>query len=518
MEAGQALTDNLVLEAQIGSGAMGSVWKAQNLALHSSVAVKILKRGAGHERGRQRFEQEARGLAKLDHPHIVKVFDLGMTEDGDPFIVMELLRGEDLASRLGRLGALDVASTIELVAQVAKALTRASAEGVVHRDIKPANLFLLEDEQLFVKVLDFGVARFTHGTSLTQTGALIGTPLFMSPEQFAGGAVDHRADLWSLAVVAYRCLTGVMPFAGDTPIAVGMAVCNGEFAPVSRVRPELSPNLDGFFRRALTVDPNGRFQTARALADELRVAAVAPPVPSLPAVPVAVGVPALSPKPPARGRWRVVGALVAVALTGTLAGGTYLLVTRSTNKPAPKSTKSHASITMSQAPLSTSAILAAPPASPAPSVQPDVLDDTAAPATLRALHGLMVQKLGAKRKVVRVMFYQGYAVVVFRPQGRTLESYLVKDGQVGPDEDLNGYLMSVDETLPELTLDQVDPGIVERAQEDALRRVTSPSTVLMTVVGYVVAPTLAIRVTLEGPKEASVEYDIKGTFKQLIWL
>jgi serine/threonine protein kinase len=287
--AGEMITDSLQLERELGAGGMGSVWLAKNTALGSRVAVKVLHslKGPPSDVARLRFEREARGLAQLDHPHVVKVFDYGVTIDGEPFIVMELLNGEDLSARLERSGPLDGPTTAAVIAQTCKVLTVAHAAGVVHRDIKPANLFLLPLDEVFVKVLDFGIARFTQQASaLTQAGVGLGTPLFMSPEQFMSPEdVDHRSDLWALGVVAYQCLTGELPFAGESAAEIGMAVTTAPIRPPSQTRSGAAyPGVDAFIAKALARDKADRFQSARALADAFSAAIdsrppLAPPVP-----------------------------------------------------------------------------------------------------------------------------------------------------------------------------------------------------------------------------------------------
>lgn len=267
---GEMLTDNLMLKRELGSGAMGTVWMALNCALDAPVAVKVLRtEGMRSEVVRTRFEQEARGLARLNDPHIVRVFDYGLSLDNQPFIVMELMRGEDLASRLKRTERMDLAEASLLIRQCARALGHAHTAGIVHRDLKPANIFLIEGDETFVKILDFGVARFIdRGDRVTKAGTLVGTPLFMSPEQFTNNLnVDHRSDLWALAVVAYRCLTGVVPFPGETVATVGMLVTDGRFDPPSKHRPELGAALDEVMVRALHLEREKRFQSAKELAE-----------------------------------------------------------------------------------------------------------------------------------------------------------------------------------------------------------------------------------------------------------
>ncbi|MFO0551058.1 MAG: serine/threonine-protein kinase [Polyangiaceae bacterium] len=277
--AGDMLNDTLQLERELGKGGMGSVWVARNLALGNEVAVKILKTFADENADdlRARFEQEAKGLARLDHPHLVKIFDYGLTPDGEPFIVMELLRGEDLAQLIRRSGPVEPKKLATIVTQVCKALSKAHAAGVVHRDIKPANLFLLDDEDVFAKVLDFGIARFSSmQLDMTRTGVVMGTPYYMSPEQFSDPrTIDHRSDLWSLGVVIYQALTGEIPFKGETATAVAMATATSKPKPPTALRADLPHGVDEFIARVLSPDREARFSSARELSEAFATAASA---------------------------------------------------------------------------------------------------------------------------------------------------------------------------------------------------------------------------------------------------
>jgi eukaryotic-like serine/threonine-protein kinase len=252
---------------------MGSVWEARNTALGTAVAVKLLRPDTVFTvDGEARFEREIEVLASLDHPHLVRILDRGTSADGAPFFVMELLRGEDLGARLAREGTLSVEDTTTILTQACKGLTVAHGRGVIHRDLKPANLFLLDHgDGPFVKVLDFGIAKRATELGMTSTGTAVGTPYFMSPEQFfTPSKADHRADLWALGVVAYVCLAGVMPFVGETPSAIGLAAMQQAFTPITRRRPDLGPSWDLFFERALHADPAQRFASAEELSEGLR--------------------------------------------------------------------------------------------------------------------------------------------------------------------------------------------------------------------------------------------------------
>jgi serine/threonine protein kinase len=265
---GTMLSSTLRLERELGSGAMGTVWVAENLSLGAKVAVKVLRAHTDDAGLRKRFEREARSAAQLDSPHVVKVFDYGISDDGEPYIVMELLRGEDLQRRLER-GVLSANEARTIVLQVCRALSAAHKQDVIHRDIKPANIFLIENEdEMFVKVVDFGIAKMAdHEMGMTATGALMGTPHYMSPEQLLDPSrVDHRTDLWALAIVAYHCLTGVVPFDGETVGAISIKINDGNFDPLCERRPELPAALETWMRKALLRDADARFQNTRELA------------------------------------------------------------------------------------------------------------------------------------------------------------------------------------------------------------------------------------------------------------
>ena len=275
MEPGQPLSANLRLRRLLGQGGMGSVWAADHEGLGTQVAVKLMSRAvAGDPELVARFRREATAAAQLKSPHVAQVFDHGIAPDGAPFIVMELLDGEDLAKRVDREGPLPLDVVGDVITQVAKALNRAHQAGIVHRDIKAENIFLIDhDGELLVKVLDFGIAKIDTGTgvSVTSTQGTFGTPLYMSPEQLLSAKnVDSRADLWSLAVVAYYMLTKRFPYSGETVGAISVAVHKGVFQPPSELRPGLSAAVDVWFRRAFEHEPAKRFASAKEMAEALR--------------------------------------------------------------------------------------------------------------------------------------------------------------------------------------------------------------------------------------------------------
>jgi serine/threonine-protein kinase len=268
---GTVIAGRYELTRPLARGAMGAVWVARHLQLNSPVAIKFMgSLFSTSDEARARFEVEAKAAAQIRSVHIVPVLDFGIESD-TPYLVMELLEGEDLKARIARGGRLPPGEVVEMVAQVARGLRRAHEAGIVHRDLKPANIFVSQDGDVpLYRVVDFGVAK-TDGLSITgpttQTGQMLGSPLYMSPEQLrTPRAVDARTDLWSLAVIAYRCLTSEMPFPGDDMPAVVIAVAGKPPLPPSRHAPELPRAFDAFFERALAKSPADRFQTATEMA------------------------------------------------------------------------------------------------------------------------------------------------------------------------------------------------------------------------------------------------------------
>jgi eukaryotic-like serine/threonine-protein kinase len=276
-EPGVVIFERFRLERLLGRGGMGSVWLARHLTLDVDCAVKFIEEDAGADKElRSRFAREAKAAAQIKSPNVVRILDYGVFE-GTPYIAMEYLEGEDLAHRLERLGALGARETYAVVQQVSRALGKAHAAGIIHRDLKPENIFITQDEDgVTAKVLDFGVAKHTSVPGLatkTKTGALLGTPFYMSPEQARGTLqLDARSDLWSLAVIAYQCLTGKLPFVSD---ALGdlLAKIMFEDAPLpSSVAPGLPAGLDTWWKKAASRSPDDRFSSARELTDALGVA------------------------------------------------------------------------------------------------------------------------------------------------------------------------------------------------------------------------------------------------------
>ncbi len=277
MRPGDVVANRFQIEAIAGTGGMGTVYRAVDLAAGGRVALKTLT-GLG-ERDAARFAREAAVLAELTHPGIVRYVAHGLTAGHEHYLAMEWLEGETLHDRLER-GALSIADALALARATAEAIAAAHQRGIVHRDLKPMNLFLAGGDPARVKVLDFGIARHVqHAGLLTYTGAVIGTPGYMAPEQVRGEtAIDARTDVFSLGCVLYRCLTGVSAFGGDQSLAVLAKILVEDVLPPSMIVPELPPALDDLVLRMLTKDPAGRPDGGRAVAEVLaRIAGAAGP-------------------------------------------------------------------------------------------------------------------------------------------------------------------------------------------------------------------------------------------------
>lgn len=262
----------------LGRGGMGSVWEGVHSSLGTRVAVKFIETEfVDSAEARSRFENEARAAAQLLSKHVVKVFDHGVMSDRRPYIVMEYLSGEPLDSRLNRVGRLSIAETAQIVMHVSRALIKAHDVGIVHRDLKPENVFLVHDDEdgtEIAKVVDFGIAKFTDGStglsSSTRTGSVLGTPYYMSPEQARGlRGIDYRSDLWSLVVIAYRCVVGRLPFSGEAVGDLLVQLCVAPTPIPSQLEAGIPPGFDGWVARGLAKEPAGRFQSAAELSDAL---------------------------------------------------------------------------------------------------------------------------------------------------------------------------------------------------------------------------------------------------------
>lgn len=252
------------LTRELGRGAMGVVWEAFDETLQRPVAVKLIK-DDGHLSGWQErlLQREAISIAKLKNKHIVQVYDYGIHESS-PYLVMELLEGETLADKLAREGELTPAATLSLIQQIGTGLEAANTVGIVHRDLKPANIFLAHGEIAdSVKILDFGVVWNLGDDENSLARRRAGTPSYMSPEQVRNEVPSHSSDLWALSVIAYRALTGELPFASTSLGELFVQICVDPHEPPESIVKGLPPGTDAFFERALAKEQSHRFQTAR---------------------------------------------------------------------------------------------------------------------------------------------------------------------------------------------------------------------------------------------------------------
>lgn len=255
--------------SELGRGAMGVVYRGHDEALDRSVAIKTIVASMDEEEQAgylARFRQEARALGGLNHPSIITVHEFG-DENGLAYLAMELLEGRELRDLI-RAGAIDLSTAVEIAAQVAEGLAFAHARGIVHRDVKPGNVMVLEGAR--AKIMDFGIARVRASDVKTQTGLVLGSPKYMSPEQVVGRPVDNRSDVFSLGVVLHEMLAGAAPFSGEDIHQLMYQVCNARPALPSTVNPAVPRTLDLIVSRALEKEPGSRYQDASEMAADLR--------------------------------------------------------------------------------------------------------------------------------------------------------------------------------------------------------------------------------------------------------
>jgi serine/threonine-protein kinase len=280
-QRGDIIAGRYRLDHELGRGAMGTVWAATHSTLGQRVAIKLIAgEQAASPEARQRFGLEAKAAARLKSRHAVQVYDDGETPAGVPYIVMEYLEGETLEARIERQRDLGLPEAIRITTHIGRALAKAHARGIVHRDLKSGNVFIAktDDDELgwIAKVLDFGVAKLTDAASAstTKTGTLVGTPLFMSPEQIRGAShVDHRADLYSLGMVFFNMVTGLHAFNGPSYSDVLVAICTESLPDIRERAPWLPEAVADWFQKACAREPADRFQSADEMIESLRDAA-----------------------------------------------------------------------------------------------------------------------------------------------------------------------------------------------------------------------------------------------------
>ena len=322
-----------VLE-RVGTGGMAEVYRARDELLGREVAVKVLSEQLSRDRSFvERFRREAQSAANLNHPNIVSLFDYG-ADDGTYFIVMEFIDGSSLSDIIRRDGALMPERAAEIASDVARALDRAHAQGLVHRDIKSANIMITRTGQ--TKVTDFGIARAVGRDgeqTMTQTGMVIGTAAYLSPEQAQGNPVDGRSDVYSLGVVLYELLTGRTPFSGDTALSIAYKHVREDPRPPSELNRDVSPQLDAVTLKALAKNPENRYSTAAEMSEDLQRFIHGQKVQATPLladqtavmgrgagtqVMTPTEIAAAEKPPPRRAGWYVVIALLALGLVGLL--------------------------------------------------------------------------------------------------------------------------------------------------------------------------------------------------------
>jgi len=333
---------------KLGSGGMGVVYLAEDTHLARRVAVKFSSAARENEAYRTRFLREARAASALNHPHIARIYDYGEAADGQPFLVMELVTGEDLSHLLAR--GISVLQAMRIAEEVAEALEEAHRSGIIHRDIKPSNIVINERGQ--VKVLDFGLAKLfrepspvtedspTIATSATAEGTVLGTPAYMSPEQAREAPLAPRSDLFALGAVLYECLTGRRAFAGANSVEILGSVLHVDPAPPSQVNARVPPALDAVVAKALAKDPDARYQSAAEMLVDLRAARAGmaqPETQETEVLPASTGISA--PHPPTLWntlqtlsgplrRSRAVAAVTLIALLAALGAGWWLFSDR----------------------------------------------------------------------------------------------------------------------------------------------------------------------------------------------
>lgn len=267
---GQTVAGHYELLSVVGSGGQGIVYRARDQRDGEEVAIKVLRNEFADDEGfRERMLREAQALAVLSGTAAVQVLDEGPTPDGSHALVMELLRGEELAEYLHRLKEtgeeLSVAELLRILKPVAATLEVAHDQGIVHRDLKPGNVFIVRDPAFAVRVLDFGFARFLRKKALTAAGFIAGSPSYIAPEAWRGKAVDHRADIYSLGAIVFRSLAGEAPFESKDLRALLALVTTSERPSLHALRPDLPPEIDDWVNMALAIEPEQRFLKAKGL-------------------------------------------------------------------------------------------------------------------------------------------------------------------------------------------------------------------------------------------------------------
>ncbi|MCB9593494.1 MAG: serine/threonine protein kinase [Sandaracinaceae bacterium] len=360
---GVVLGERYRIKRQIGEGGMGLVYEAEHVAIEKPVALKVLRDDfSSRPEVVERFKQEAKSASRIGNDHIVDISDFGMTPSGASYFVMELLEGQDLAEVLEKEGTLDLERAVDIILQCCKALGAAHAKGIVHRDMKPENIFLTkkDDRDDFVKLVDFGIAKMSDietpgapGRKLTKTGMIFGTPEYMSPEQAAGKSLDHRVDIYALAVILFEMITGRVPFIGDTFMGILTQHMFEDPPELQDVNPNVRvpEPIVAFLWKGLAKEADHRYASCEEMATALRGAmegraigsatylgygeSVPSRAPSKPRVVDPESATREVPLPPSSSRGLVLGGVVAMLLIGGTAGAYWFATQQSTQGTDP---------------------------------------------------------------------------------------------------------------------------------------------------------------------------------------
>ncbi|MEO7035699.1 MAG: protein kinase [Polyangiaceae bacterium] len=394
LEFGQIIEGKYRIARLIGEGGMGSVYEGENTLIRRRVAIKVLHAHSVSPETVMRFEREAQAAGCIGSDHILEVLDLGSLPNGDRFMVMEFLDGETLGARMSK-GRIDPVQVVSIMRQVLVGLQAAHAASIIHRDLKPDNIFILREKAGrpdFAKIIDFGISKFNAlggDMSMTRTGAVMGTPYYMSPEQAQGTqGIDGRSDVYSLGVIMYEALAGAVPFDGDTFNELMFKIVLSNPRPLQQMAPHLDPQLVGLVEQAMSRSLDGRFQSAEQMIQaidsqfgpvqgEYRRTAANPVVALPPAVASGAypAVPVRTPGAPTGNTWAASHAdipktssapLLIAAGVGVLllAGGAFAAYEKFVGKSASKTVDSATAVT------ATSALPAPNPTQDTPSVAP----------------------------------------------------------------------------------------------------------------------------------------------------
>jgi len=352
--------ERFAIQERLGAGAMGSVFRALDRRLEREVAVKVLHPHVAGAEMRARFAREAKVLARIDHPGVVRVLDWIVTDDAAA-LVMELVRGETLRARIDREGPLPVAEAARVGAALFDALAAAHAAGVVHRDVKPGNVVLAarRDGVEAPRLLDFGLARATSLTALTETGTLLGTPAYLPPEMLAGAEGDARSDVYSAGAVVYEMLTGARPFAGLRDGELYRAIRDDEPPSCASLRRDVPPALAASVARAMAKAPDARFASAAEARDALS--------PYAHTIAERAGAEPAEPSPPRRGALLVAAFVALLVVAPVTTAGVTFLASRPPPASPPTPARSGPSTSAPPDPSVVAETAAPPVASAAPS-------------------------------------------------------------------------------------------------------------------------------------------------------